>query len=76
MEEYNRLQADRVKDQWVGHEEILKVMPNEDIEKELSVWSSSKSPEHYFVKEIEVGDFIAGKGFSKSGCICGYAGTV
>lgn len=63
MEEYNRLQADRVKDQWVGHEEILKVMPNEDIEKELSVWSSSKSPEHYFVKEIEVGISSLAKDF-------------
>lgn len=55
MNEYRELQADRIKEQWVGHEPIYKEIMNSDIKKELAVWSSSKYAEHYFVKEIEVG---------------------
>lgn len=55
MNEYNELNADKYKKEWVGHETIIKEIANSDIKKELSVWSSSKSAEHYFVKEIEVG---------------------
>lgn len=55
MKEYNELEADKHKNKWIGHETIYKEIANSDIEKELSVWSSSKSAEHYFVKEIEVG---------------------
>lgn len=55
MEEYNRLGAEKFKDKWIGHEVLKKEVDNSEIEKELSVWSSSKHPEHYFVKEIEVG---------------------
>lgn len=55
MREYNELNADEYKNKWVGHETINKEIANSDIEPELSVWSSSKSAEHYFVKEIEVG---------------------
>ena len=55
MNEYNELNADDFKDKWVGHESIYKEIPNDQIEKELSIWSSSKHAEHYFVKEIEVG---------------------
>lgn len=55
MKEYNELDADAVKDKWVGHEPIYKEILNDDIEKELVTWSSSKHAEHYFVKEIEVG---------------------
>lgn len=55
MKEYEELNAESCKDKWVGHQSIYKEVANSDIEKELSVWSSSKSAEHYFVKEIEVG---------------------
>lgn len=55
MNEYKELNAAEEKDKWVGHEPMYKEITNADIEKELSVWSSSKSAEHYFVKEIEVG---------------------
>lgn len=55
MREYKELGAEAQKGKWVGHTSILKEVENKDIEKELSVWSSSRSAEHYFVKEIEVG---------------------
>ena len=55
MNEYNELNADAVKDKWVGHEAIYKELANNEIENELAKWSSSKHAEHYFVKEIEVG---------------------
>lgn len=65
MEEYNRLNADSVKKQWVDHESVKKFLKNEEIESELSIWSSSKHPEHYFVKEIEVGISTLPKDFPK-----------
>lgn len=55
MAEWNSLNADAVKDKWIGHESVYKEVDNSEIKKELSIWSSSKSPEHYFVKEVEVG---------------------
>lgn len=55
MNEYNELNAESQKDNWVGHKEIYKEVANNEIEKELQIWSSSKRAEHYFVKEIEVG---------------------
>ena len=55
MEEYISLNADSCKDVWVGHEQIRKELANSDILDELSKWSTSKTAEHYFVKEIEVG---------------------
>lgn len=55
MREYNELKAETIKDKWIGHLPIYKEVTNNDIDKELSIWSSSKQPEHYFVKEIEVG---------------------
>lgn len=55
MAEYNELNAEAQKDKWINHPPIHKEMLNEDIETELAIWSSSKRPEHYFVKEIEVG---------------------
>lgn len=55
MCEYNALKAETIKDKWIGHPPIYKEVTNNNIDKELSIWSSSKYPEHYFVKEIEVG---------------------
>lgn len=63
MREYKELGAEVQKNKWVGHAPIHKEVANEDIEKELSVWSSSRSAEHYFVKEIEVGISSLPKGF-------------
>ena len=55
MEEYNELHADDHKDLWVGHPLEHKELAREEVKDELTKWSSSQSPEHYFVKEIEVG---------------------
>ena len=55
MKEYNKLNAAAVKDEWVGHEMIRTDVENSRVKEELTRWSSSKHPEHYFVKEIEVG---------------------
>ena len=55
MREYNALGAEHHKDKWVGHEEIYDEIPNSEIEQALKQWSSSQYPEHYFVREIEVG---------------------
>ena len=55
MREYNDLNAEQHKDKWVGRSVYNRWLANNDIKDELSIWSSSKRPEHYFVKEIEVG---------------------
>lgn len=55
LEKYYELQADKEKDKWLGHAEEHREVENRDIERELAIWSSSKSAVHYFVKEIEVG---------------------
>lgn len=55
MEEYEALEAESHKGKWVDHEPIRNELSSDEVEDELSKWSSSKSPEHYFVKEIEVG---------------------
>jgi len=65
LQEYYNLQADKQKEKWVGHKEEHKIVPNIEIEKELSIWSSSKSAIHYFVKEIEVGISTLPKEFPK-----------
>lgn len=54
-QEYEELKAATVKDQWVGQPPYEKKLASDEVEDELSKWSSSQSPEHYFVKEIEVG---------------------
>lgn len=66
MEEYKKLGAEGCKSQWVGHEVYRKELSNSEIEGELAVWSSSKRPEHYFVKEIEVGISTLPQDFPKS----------
>ena len=55
MEEYLALNAESQRAKWVGHVPVCNELTNDEVEEELSKWSSSKSPEHYFVKEIEVG---------------------
>lgn len=65
MKEYNELEADKQKNKWVGHKSIHKELLNSEIEDELSIWSSSKRAEHYFVKEIEVGISTLPKDFPK-----------
>jgi len=65
MEEYRRLDADSQKDKWIDHAPINKKVLNSEIKKELTIWSSSKSAEHYFVKEIEVGISSLPKNFPR-----------
>ena len=65
LKEYERLDAEKEKNNWVGHETIEEKVANEDLEKKLEKWSSSKHPEHYFVKEIEVGISSLPKNFPK-----------
>lgn len=56
LEEYAALQADREKSQWIGKKPYQEVCENrEDLKKTVEKWTSSKSPVHYFVKEVEVG---------------------
>lgn len=55
MEEYNELNAERHKTEWIDHLPIHTELTSDAVEDELTKWSSSKRPEHYFVKEIEVG---------------------
>ena len=55
MDEYASLNAEQYKNQWIGHEIERKNLSPKDVHAELSKWSSSKSPEHFFVKEIKVG---------------------
>ena len=55
MREYKALGAEKQKDKWIGRPPVYREIPNSEIEQELKQWSSSQSPEHYFVKEIEAG---------------------
>lgn len=56
LEEYENLKADSVKNQWVGHQdELFNCDTKEAVVKEILHWTSSRFPEHYFVKEVEVG---------------------
>lgn len=63
--EYDSLGAEKEKNKWVGHDMIHCELANEAIEQELNKWSSSKSPQHFFVKEIEVGLSSLPKDFPK-----------
>lgn len=65
MKEYDALNADAQRDRWIGHKPITKSLANSEIEDELSIWSSSKRAEHYFVKEIEVGISTLPENFPK-----------
>ena len=63
MEEYNALDAESQKEKWIGHIPLHKNLTSDEVERELTKWSSSKSAEHYFVKEIEVGISTLAKDF-------------
>ena len=56
IEEYNDLNADQEKDSWLGQESKKQICSNrEELKTEIARWTSSKSPTHYFVKEVVVG---------------------
>lgn len=65
VNEYYELNAEKEKDNWIGRDMIHCELANEDIESQLSLWSSSKYPRHFFVKEIEVGISTLPKDFPK-----------
>ena len=55
MKEYEELGGEAAKSKWINQPPRHLEMANEDIQRELEIWSSSQHVEHYFVKEIEVG---------------------
>lgn len=56
LEEYRILDADRYKDSWLNHVPVKRECASiDELKGEIRRWTSSKSPEHYFVKEVEVG---------------------
>lgn len=63
MEEYNKLNAETYKSKWIGHDVERIELTKEEVKDELTKWSSSKSPVHYFVKEIKVGISTLPAGF-------------
>ena len=55
-EEYESLQGDAHKGKWLNKEPYQKECDSiDELKEEIRRWTSSKSPEHYFVKEVEVG---------------------
>ena len=65
LEEYRTLNADEEKNNWLGiAPRTVTCNTQEELVKEITRWTSSKSPVHYFVKEVEVGlkDFELPKG--------------
>jgi|Wag4MinimDraft_17_1082658.scaffolds.fasta_scaffold00163_6 predicted GTPase len=54
--EYLALEADKIKNKWVGAEDKKICFENqEEFKKEIKKWTSSKKAAHYFVKEVEIG---------------------
>lgn len=55
MNEYRQLQADQIKDSYVGQPSVtIPCHTLEALKVEIHKWSSSKAPTHYFVKELEI----------------------
>lgn len=55
MEDYKNLNADAVKDEWVGCDvKKVKCDGTDAMKSEIERWTSSRSPVHYFVKEVMV----------------------
>lgn len=56
MEEYEKLNAEKEKGNWLDKEDsIVDCNTREILVEEIQKWTSSKSAQHYFVKEVEVG---------------------
>jgi len=56
LKEYQNLQADTVKTEYIGKENIYNEFESiEQLKNDIIKCTSSKSKEHYFVKEIEIG---------------------
>lgn len=56
MEEYEKLQAEKEKLNWLDKEvAFIECDSRELLVEEIQKWTSSKSAQHYFVKEVEVG---------------------
>lgn len=56
INEYNQLQANTIKDKYVGKRElIITCQTISELKEEIFKWSSSKTATHYFVKELEIG---------------------
>lgn len=56
VEDYNNLHADDEKPKWLNHTVIKTTFNDRNaLKDEIVKWTSSKSPTHYFVKEVTVG---------------------
>lgn len=56
LEDYNRLKAESEKAKWISAESItIDCSSRSALKSEIEKWTSSQSPTHYFVKEVEVG---------------------
>lgn len=56
IKEYNNISADDVKSKYLNKEKIkIEFDDIKDLKEEVKKWTSSKTKEHYFVKEIEIG---------------------
>ena len=54
--DYQALNADAEKSKWLNHEGFTKSFESKaELKAEIERWTSSKSPVHYFVKEVSVG---------------------
>lgn len=55
-QEYQSLNAEAIKNNWIGHETICNSFSDfNEFTKEIVKWTSAKAPEHYFVNEVEIG---------------------
>ncbi|GAE27771.1 hypothetical protein JCM9140_3930 [Halalkalibacter wakoensis JCM 9140] len=56
FKEYEALNAETSKNEWVEHHPItLNPTSDEELKRVVKEWTSSKDPKHYFVKEVEIG---------------------
>lgn len=56
LEEYAKLEADLIKEEWLDRDSLTVYCETvEELKEEIHKWSSSKAATHYFVKEVEVG---------------------
>lgn len=56
LEEYEKLNAESEKEKWIDKKTmIIECDEIEELKSEIEKWTSSKSQQHYFVKEVEVG---------------------